>query len=165
MAWFYTVGSKQVGPVEWKQLLDLASEGRLQGEDLVWSEGMASWQAASSVTGLFTVPPLSQHLPAPPLPPPPLPAAAQQKKPEDDPALRMILPIGRSGWAIAAGYLGLFSILLVPAPFAIITGILAIKDIKQNPEKHGMGRAIFGIIMGSVVVLISAFSYLVRFFQ
>ena len=38
----------------------------------------------------------------------------------DDPAIRMLLPVGRSGWAIASGYLGLISVLLIPAPFALI---------------------------------------------
>jgi hypothetical protein len=67
-----------------------------------------------------------------------------------DAGIRMILPVGRSGWAIASGYLGLISVLLIPAPFAILTGILAIRHIGQNPKVHGMGRAIFGIIMGSL---------------
>ena len=67
---------------------------------------------------------------------------------EDDPALRMLLPVGRSGLAIAAGYMGLFALVLVPAPFAILLGILALRDIKNNPKKMGKGRAIFGIIMG-----------------
>jgi hypothetical protein len=62
--------------------------------------------------------------------------------------IRMLLPVGRSFWAIAAGYMGLFSLLIFPAPFAIILGIVAIIDIRNHPEKHGMGRAIFGIVMG-----------------
>ena len=36
----------------------------------------------------------------------------------DDAAMRMLLPVGRSGWAIAAGYLGLFSLIVLPAPYA-----------------------------------------------
>lgn len=74
----------------------------------------------------------------------------------DDPVMRMILPVGRSGWAIAAGYLGLFSLLVLPAPLALATGIVAIVDIKRHPERHGMGRAVFGIPMGSIgtVVLV-----------
>lgn len=62
--------------------------------------------------------------------------------------MRMLIPVGRSGWAIAAGYLGLFSFLILPAPIALITGILAIRDIRSHPDRHGMGRAIFGIVMG-----------------
>lgn len=65
-----------------------------------------------------------------------------------DPLMRAILPVGRSGWAIAAGYLGLFSVLLVFAPFALLTGVLAVVDIRRHPKRHGMGRAVFGIVMG-----------------
>lgn len=65
-----------------------------------------------------------------------------------DAVVRAMLPVGRSGYAITAGYLALFSVLILPAPLAFIFGILAYRDIKKNPEKHGMGRAWFGIIMG-----------------
>jgi hypothetical protein len=72
----------------------------------------------------------------------------------DDPgqnaAMRMLLPVGRSGYAIAAGYLGLFAVLLFAAPFALIFGILGVRDIKKNPLRHGMGRSVFGIVMGSL---------------
>jgi hypothetical protein len=63
-------------------------------------------------------------------------------------AMRAILPVDRSGWAIASGYLGLLSVLLVFAPFALFTGLVAVWDMQRNPERHGMGRAIFGILMG-----------------
>lgn len=66
--------------------------------------------------------------------------------------MRMLLPVGRSAWAIIAGYLGLISVLLFPAPFAVLCGLVAVFDIhksKDSPRpKHGLGRAIFGIIMG-----------------
>jgi len=71
---------------------------------------------------------------------------------DQDPLARLVLPVGRSGWAIAAGYLGLFSLILIPAPIAVIVSIVAIKDIlnsKKTPNpKHGMGRAIFGLLAG-----------------
>lgn len=69
-----------------------------------------------------------------------------------DPLVRMVLPVGRSGWAIAAGYLGLFSFGMIPAPIAVIVSIIAIRDISKSKEtanpKHGMGRAIFGLLAG-----------------
>ena len=77
--------------------------------------------------------------------------------PTEDAAMRMLLPVGRSGWAIAAGYLGLFAVLLFPAPFALLTGVLAVRDIRAHPDRSGMGRAIFGIVMGAVgTVLLAA---------
>jgi len=68
----------------------------------------------------------------------------------DDAGMRMLLPVGRSLWAIAAGYLGLFSIICIPAPLAVIISGVAIYDLKKHPEKHGMGRAIFGLVMGGL---------------
>src|SRR5262249_27606612 len=77
----------------------------------------------------------------------------------DNAGMRMLLPVGRSPWAIVSGYLGLLSILFVPAPLALITGIIAIVHMRMNPKMHGMGRAIFGIIMGTLgtIGLIGAF--------
>lgn len=77
---------------------------------------------------------------------------------QSDAAMRILLPVNRSGYSIAAGYLGLISILLIPAPFALLFGLLGARDIKSNSDKHGMGRAIFGIAMGSI------FSILLLFF-
>jgi hypothetical protein len=82
--------------------------------------------------------------------------------------IRLLLPVGRSGLAIAAGYLGLFAVLVIPAPLALAFGIFAVRDIRksrQSPKpKHGMGRAIFGIVMGSVftIVLVIALPTLLR---
>lgn len=79
----------------------------------------------------------------------------------DDAGVRMLLPVGRSGWAIAAGYLGLFAVLCIPAPLALIAGIIAVIDIKKNPKKHGMGRAIFGIVMGGIFTVLLLISMVV----
>ncbi|MDO8677799.1 MAG: DUF4190 domain-containing protein [Acidobacteriota bacterium] len=62
--------------------------------------------------------------------------------------MRMLLPVGRSGLAIAAGYAGLFAFLILPAPLALVLGVLAVRDIRRNPKKRGMGRAVFGVITG-----------------
>lgn len=70
--------------------------------------------------------------------------------------MRMLMPVGLSGYAIAAGYLGLVSVLCLPAPFAVVFGILAIRAIRRDPKKHGMGRAVFGIVMGGGVMLLIA---------
>lgn len=77
-----------------------------------------------------------------------VPQAIPSQNMDDDPALRLVLPVGQSGLAIAAGYLGLFSLLLVPGPFAIWVSLLAFRDIKQNPQKHGAYRAWIGLVMG-----------------
>jgi Domain of unknown function (DUF4190) len=71
-----------------------------------------------------------------------------------DAGMRLLLPVGRSGWAIAAGYAGLFAFIVFPAPLALLFGIIAVQDIKKHPEKHGMGRAVFGIVAGAIGTLI-----------
>lgn len=87
--------------------------------------------------------PLPGESPGIPRPLPPLPRP-------DGTSSDWLLPTNRSGWSIAAGYLGLFSLLLLPAPFALIAGILGLRDIQRNPGLGGKGRAIFGIVMGGL---------------
>ncbi|HEX8076165.1 MAG TPA: DUF4190 domain-containing protein [Chthoniobacterales bacterium] len=80
--------------------------------------------------------------------------------------MRLLLPVGRSGWAIAAGYLGLFGLLVVPAPLALIVSIVAILDIQRSKsssrQKYGMGRAIFGLVVGILGTAILLFAVFVR---
>ena len=66
----------------------------------------------------------------------------------------MLLPVGRSPWAIAAGYAGLFALIPFFSPIALILGIVAIIDIRRHPDRHGMGRAIFGLVMGAFFTLV-----------
>jgi hypothetical protein len=62
--------------------------------------------------------------------------------------MRWVLPVGQSLWAIAAGYLGLFSLICLPAPLAVLCSIMAIRDLRRNPKLSGWGRAIFGLVLG-----------------
>ena len=110
--------------------------GRFYYQDLVWAEGLPAWEPLGYRLGLA----MPQAGPAsPPL--------------EANLGMRMLLPVGRSMWAIAAGYLGLFSLLMFPAPFAVIVSMIAIVDIRKSEHsprgpKYGMGRAIFGLVAG-----------------
>ena len=72
----------------------------------------------------------------------------------DDAVIRMLVPVGRSGWAIAAGYLGLLSLIPFIGVIAMAIGIFAVRDLRKHPDKHGAGRAWFGIIAGALSVLI-----------
>lgn len=136
MQYHYRRGEQQYGPISLESLVTEARSGAIDPNDLVWAEGWNTWRAAHAVPGLFPR------------------TARPSKSVGADPTMRMLLPVGRSFWAIASGYFGLLSVLLIFAPFALITGILAVLDIKNNPEKHGMGRAIFGIVMGGLFSLI-----------
>ena len=63
---------------------------------------------------------------------------------------RMIMPVGRSGWAIVAGYAALFGLIIFPAPLALVLGLIAAWDLKRHPDKHGWGRTTFALIVGAL---------------
>ncbi len=71
-----------------------------------------------------------------------------RQDPFDSTVARLLIPVDRSAWAVVAGYLGLVCVLLYPSPLAIVAGLLAIRDIRAKPGKHGLARAWFAIVMG-----------------
>jgi hypothetical protein len=72
----------------------------------------------------------------------------------DDPALRMVIPVGQSPLAIISGYAGLLSLAVCPlGPIAIVCGALAIRQIRRNPNMHGTYRAVIGIVLGMIGTL------------
>jgi hypothetical protein len=127
--YYYGSATDRKGPVSAEQLKVLFGQRRLPPTTQVWSEGMAQWVPATSI------PFLQQVL----------------RTGYDNAGMGLVLPVGpQSGFAIAAGYLGLLSIFVLPAPVAIAFGILGLKDIKKHPEKAGKGRSITGIVLGTV---------------
>jgi hypothetical protein len=72
---------------------------------------------------------------------------------------RFVLPQGRPGSAIASGYLGLLALFpFIGLPFgigALITGVIALKTLRESPQLIGRGRAWFGLIAGSIGTLFS----------
>jgi hypothetical protein len=78
---------------------------------------------------------------------------------------RMLLPIDRPASAIAAGYLGLLSLLPFFGIAAIITSIVALRTLKRNPEYSGRGRAIFGLVMGSLMTFLYAIPLVLAIYQ
>lgn len=68
-----------------------------------------------------------------------------------EPGLKYVVPIGASVWAVLSGYCGLLSLVLCfLGPPAILFGILGIRDIRRNPQRHGMFRCIIGIVLGAL---------------
>lgn len=78
---------------------------------------------------------------------------------DDDDDGREAIPKGlmpssnTSALAIISGYLGLVSVLILPAPFALLTGILALRQLRRNRKLDGYSRAIIGIVMGALFSL------------
>jgi hypothetical protein len=71
-----------------------------------------------------------------------------------DGGVRLLIPVGRSGLSIAAGYAGLLCLVVVPGPVALVLGILALLDFRKHPEKFGRGRAWFGVVAGAAATIL-----------
>lgn len=130
----------QLGPFVESEVFSMITSGKLRPDDLCWTEGMEKWR------------PVSEQFQRASNVPPPLYRGPAPARMEDSVGMRMLMPVGRSFWAILAGYLGLLSLVIVPAPLALIVSIVAILDLRKSKAtdkpKYGMGRAIFGLIMG-----------------
>ncbi len=70
MNWYYRRGEAQMGPVSWEDLVGTARTGGVVSGDLVWTDGMAQWQAAATIPGLLPT------MSAPPALPPMRPSYA-----------------------------------------------------------------------------------------
>ena len=51
--WHYTNEGKRMEPVTAGELQHLADAGYRRPDDLVWTQGMSDWAAASGISGLF----------------------------------------------------------------------------------------------------------------
>ncbi len=134
--WYYESKGERVGPVTLAALKELIAQGTVVQTTRVWATGMNDWVPAGRVAALYA------HQP--------------------DLGMRMLLPVGRSGFAIAAGYLGLFSFIPLIGILAIIFSTVALLDIRKHPEKTGMGRVITGYILGGLATVLYAFAFLSR---
>lgn len=51
--YFFVTGGKRKGPVTFAELRELALKGELRRADKAWRKGMAAWDSAGSISGLF----------------------------------------------------------------------------------------------------------------
>ena len=70
--------------------------------------------------------------------------------PVRDRSMEMLMPVNRTALSIVAGYAGLFSILLVFAPIALLLGVLALMDLSHKPDVGGRGRSWFAVVAGAL---------------
>jgi hypothetical protein len=146
MVTYIRKNDQQLGPFDDSHVVTGMRDGLYHPDDFAWREGRPGWEP---LRNLF----------------PPSGAASEPQRLGDSAGVRMILPVGRSGWAIAAGYLGLLSLVVFPAPIALVVSVIAIIAIQKSKgsphPKHGMGRAIFGLVMGvlgTAIILFLLFS-------
>jgi hypothetical protein len=144
---------KEYGPITADQLRQWISEGRINANTKVQTEGAGIWRSVSEL------PEFAASLPAsvPPAPGTPIhiamsPAAAKSNQ--------MAL------WAMITGIISLLCC-QVFGPLPIVLGIVALSQIKQNPQQTGSGFAIAGIVLGilSLIIAVICISILIAFPQ
>ena len=160
MRYYISHQGKRYGPFEIPKIQQLLEKGKINEQAQVCGEGEQEWQPLRSIIPPSPAEPaISGTSPSPPPPPPPqIGTVPMTSNPGafagTDPALAILVPVGRTATSVIAGYLGIVSIFLgFPGPISVIVGILALKELNASPEKLGHGRAWFGIIAGIIGTL------------
>jgi hypothetical protein len=144
---------KEYGPITADQLRQWISEGRINASTKVQTEGAGVWKCISEL------PEFAAALPAsvPPAPGTPsqiamAPAAAK--------------PNQMALWAMIIGIISLLCCQIL-GPVSIVLGIVALSQIKKNPQQTGSGFAITGIVLGvlSLIIAVVGIAILVAFPQ
>ena len=122
--WFYEADGERRGPLTVEQMKDLVKAGAIRRDTRVWRPGAdaADLTRAGDFLAELSAMPTADHL-------------------------VHLLPVNRSGWAIAAGYLGLFSLLPFVCYAGVIVSAIAAWHLRRNPKKLGWGRVITGFII------------------
>ena len=177
-AWYFaTPQGERVGPVTSQELRDRVRNEQMNRSDLVWASHLVEWTPLeqvpefagwtrqpssrpepppfpSQVDPQDSVPRVPEH--APESTPAPAPASIPRTR-DDDASMRLLLPVGRSVWAVTAGYLALGALLpilgILFGVAAVITGIIAQRAIRRDSQLHGMGRVIFAYVVGGLGIL------------
>jgi hypothetical protein len=123
--WYYEADDgERRGPLTIEQMKALVSAGGIRRQTRVWrpgSEETALTRAGDFLAELATVP-TNDHL-------------------------VHVLPVNRSGWAIAAGYVGLMSFIPVVSYAGVLVSTIAAWQLKKHPKKLGWGRVITGFVI------------------
>ncbi len=137
--WFLLKDQKQEGPYSYEELTSLIETGSLKRSDLLWKEGMAQWQPADQIEGLFlkAAPPPPPPSPVEAVSPPPPPAAVAPPPPPPAP------PAGQYATPPA-----------VNRPHSEPTGQPPFQASAAKPKKKMSGLKLAAIIGGSLIVLL-----------
>jgi hypothetical protein len=131
---------KEYGPITADQLRQWISEGRINGQTKVQTEGAAGWKSVSELPEFVAALPVA----APPAPMTPMPVAMAPAAAKSNP-----LAI----WAMVTGILGLLCCQIL-GPVSIVLGLVALSQIKKNPQQEGSGFAIAGIVLGILSLIL-----------
>ena len=125
--WFYEADGERRGPLSLEQMKALVAAGAIRRQTRVWRPGAAEGDLtrAGDFLAELAVAPSDDHL-------------------------VHLLPVRRSGWAIAAGYLGLFSIIPLVSYVGLAVSIYATMHLKRHPDKLGWGRVTTGLALSGL---------------
>lgn len=119
--WYYFKNGERQGPIEASELKKFAAEGRILPDDLIWKEGMAAWEPARSMKGLFEGYRAAEEDRPRVLPPPPAQVDSRTELPTEpisaDVGPRLATKPARSWLAPAAFWLALAAFLLAIVPY------------------------------------------------
>ena len=136
-SWFYASNGQQQGPYPDAQLRELIARGTVNADTLVWSEGMAGWQRAGEIPGLFSGA-SSSALGPPVIPRAGVPLAGGGYGGE---ALSIDFGIWDFTWRSLVLVIGL--VLVIPAPWVMLMyfqWIVSCVRVPQRPNLAFTGR-------------------------
>ena len=138
---------KEYGPVSPEQLRQWFAEGRVNAATRVQAEGSGLWKPLSEwpdFAGLFPAGPPPGA--APSMVPPPVSLTPHTTGPVTN---------KMAAWSMGVGIFSIISCCCWPiGVVAIVLGLVAMSQIKANPNQTGQGFAIAGVVTGAVSLLI-----------
>lgn len=149
--WYYARNDQQYGPVSASELKQLADDGRLTPDDLLWREGMDAWTTAINLRGLFEPAAALKSAGAPAVPgslagtpPARRPPGSVQAPPRD--SLRSLLRgVQTLLWTLC--------VLVVLCGLVLFTREFMTAD---TPDKEAAAAAVFGVFFIAAYVLARA---------
>jgi len=136
--WYYEAEEgERRGPLTLEQMKALVAAGGIRRQTRVWRPGAdenALTRAGDFLAELATAP--------------------------SDDHLVHVLPVNRSGWAIAAGYVGLMSFFPIISYVGVLVSSIAAWHLKKHPKKLGWGRVITGFVISVPMSILYTFVFL-----
>lgn len=147
--WYYVREGKQQGPVSFESLRDLAQQGSLRPQQLVWNTGMKDWTPAAEVEGIFSRPIPQQPEPATAIPEAPeapeAPAEGATRRLQDiEPGsepIRIAACVNRAVELTKRNFGNLFLVGLVYV-FALVVASMILMAIDQATGMAGEPKAV-----------------------
>jgi hypothetical protein len=153
--WYYALDGRQLGPIDLQTLRGLLSTGNLQPADLVWRQGMDTWQPAAAMAEL-----LPANAPIVPMATPtetllsgsPLPYETATPNSQ-----------GRATTALVVSILGFFCFGIVLGPISVYLAVKAKANMARSGDFTGHGVAQAAMVIGIIDIFVFMLGVLLQF--